>query len=619
MINFNLQVRDFPFNANSQAMVESWRSGPREFGTNWPVVYFIHNDESREAYIGETLNAGRRISQHWENPERQRLKVIHIMTDETFNKSVILDLESFLIKYVSADGRYRLQNGNSGLSDFDYYAREEYEHQFLKVWDALKGLGIVHSGIADIENSDLFKYSPYKSLTADQQDVLNKVVFVLTGYLKHDLEQTIVIEGGAGTGKTILAVFLLKLLTDLANNTFEVDDSTEATDVNSIQALINQDKPLKIGFVVPMQSLRQTLKKVFDTVRGLSSEMILSPVEVPKAAQSGEFDLLICDEAHRLRRRKSLSQYPAYDKNNEMLGLPKDATELDWLMNCSRMQLLFYDPEQSVKPSDIPASVFNSTIHNRNLIRIPLKSQLRCLGGDDYIKYVKDILNCRSVQPHGAFKDYTLRFFDDVDAMMDEINCKDKECGLSCGVAGYAWTWISKGQPRDTAIRDITIGRGYLWNRTYTDWINSDRLPYEVGCIHTVQGYDLNYIGVIFGPEITYDKTTHRIEVIQENYKDSLGRAVSGNYEALREYIINIYTTLLTRGIRGAYVYVCDSALRDYLRPFFMIEKDFNNTQIQFKVLKNNCYSDSNPLVHEQSDDNYGWLAASPKKTLTDD
>ncbi len=569
MISFDLQVRDFPFNAQSQAAIEAWRSGQREFGTNWPVVYFIHNDETREAYIGETLNAGRRAAQHWENPARQRLKVIHIMTDATFNKSVILDLEAFLIKYVSADGKYRLQNGNSGLANFDYYAREEYEHQFLKIWDALKELGLVRSGIADIENSDLFKYSPYKSLTEDQQKVIDKVLHLLVGYLKFDMEQTIVVEGGAGTGKTILAVFLLKLLTDLANNTFEVDDSTEATDVSAIQALINPNKPLKIGFVVPMQSLRQTLRNVFNTVRGLSSDMILSPVEVPKAAQSGKFDLLVCDEAHRLRQRKALAQYPAYDKNNELLGLPQNATELDWLMACSRMQLLFYDPEQSVKPSDIPSGMFDRIFRYRSLTRIPLSSQLRCLGGDDYIEYVKDVLHSRATAAHGPFENYSLRFFEDVDAMMDEINRMDAEVGLSCGVAGYAWPWISKGTPRDTDVRDIKIGRGYLWNRTYTDWINSDRLPYEVGCIHTVQGYDLNYVGVIFGPEITYDRINRRIEVIQENYKDNLGRAVSGDYEALRDYIINIYSTLMTRGIRGAFVYVCDPALRNYLRQYF--------------------------------------------------
>ena len=233
------------------------------------------------------------------------------------------------------------------------------------------------------------------------------------------------------------------------------------------------------------------------------------------------------------------------------------------------MQLLFYDPDQSVKPSDIPPVTFDRIFRRRSLTRIGLSSQLRCLGGDDYIEYVKDVLNSRATEPHGPFEGFSLRFYEDVDAMMDEINRLDREVGLSCGVAGYAWPWISKGAPKDTELRDISIGQGYLWNRTYTDWINSDRLPYEIGCIHTVQGYDLNYVGVIFGPEIVYSKTSKRIEVRQEEYRDSLGRAVSGDYEALREYIINIYTTLMTRGIHGAFVYVCDPALRDYLRKYF--------------------------------------------------
>lgn len=115
MISFNVQIRDFPFDGTSQGRIESWKSENREYGSNWPVVYMIHNDDAREAYIGETLNAGKRAAQHWLVNERKRLKTIHIMTDDTFNKSVILDLESFLIKYVSADGKYELQNGNSYL------------------------------------------------------------------------------------------------------------------------------------------------------------------------------------------------------------------------------------------------------------------------------------------------------------------------------------------------------------------------------------------------------------------------------------------------------------------------------------------------------------------------
>lgn len=81
----------------------------------------------------------------------------------------------------------------------------------------------------------------------------------------------------------------------------------------------------------------------------------------------------------------------------------------------------------------------------------------------------------------------------------------------------------------------------------------------------------MNYVGVIFGPEIVYSKETGRIEVIKKNYHDNLGKAVGDDMEALRKYILNIYATLLTRGIHGAFVYVCDPDLREYLRPYFQV------------------------------------------------
>lgn len=594
MINFNVQIRDFPFDENSQARIESWHSPSRDYGTNWPVVYLIHNDDTKEAYIGETLNASRRAAQHWQVEERKHLKTIHIMTDDTFNKSVILDLESFLIKYISADGKYRLQNGNAGLSSFDYYNRAEYEQQFQKIWGILKELGLVQSGIADIEDSDLFKYSPYKSLTQDQQKVLEKILFFITGYLKQELEYSIIVRGGAGTGKTILAVFLLKLLSDLMTSSFEADAETAtSSEITALQSLIT-GKKLKLGFVVPQQSLRETLKKVFRSINGLPETFIMTPREAALAGKDEPFDLLVCDEAHRLHRREGLSQYPAYDQINQELHLSRDATELDWIIRASRMQLLFYDPDQSVRPSDITREQFSMILGQQNKFQLNLTSQLRCLGGEDYIQYIHEVLNLQGFtgslsggsstvlkegssvfnfpEQHKTFKDYTLGFYDDLDQMMDEINRLNKEHGLSCAVAGYAWKWLTKDHPNDPHIIDIPVGRGYIWNRTYTDWINSDRLPNEVGCIHTVQGYDLNYVGVIFGPEVTYNTQSGRIEVIKKNYKDTLGKAVGDNQEALRTYVLNIYATLLTRGIHGALIYVCDPALREYLRKYFSAE-----------------------------------------------
>ena len=596
MINFNLQVREFPFNAQSQAAVEAWRGEAHEYGSNWPVVYILHNDATREAYIGETLNAGKRVSQHWQNPEKQQMKVIHIMTDKTFNKSVILDLEAFLIKYMSADGKYKLQNGNSGLSDFEYFDRQEYIPNFLKVWEKLKSRGLVQSGIADIENSDLYKYSPYKTLTEDQQKALEKILFLINGYAQHGMESSVLIEGGAGTGKTIMAVYLMKLLADAARGLPSDAESTDMEDLSMLEPLQTGEKQLKIGFVVPMQSLRKTLKKVFRTINGLSEDMIMSPPEVTK---KGPFDILVVDEAHRLHRRWSLSQYAVYDAANARLGMPPETTELDWMFACSKMQILFYDKTQSVRPSDIGDAGFMNILNRHSVIRMALTSQLRCLGGDDYIAYVRSVLNGEPTAPHGPFEKYDLRFYDDVDAMVRDINAKNAECGLSCTVAGYAWKWVTKDEPATTPLRDITIGQGYIWNRTDTDWINSKRLENEVGCIHTVQGYDLNYVGVIFGPEIKYDKVHKRVVVDKQDYHDQNGKTVGNDLESLRKYILNIYVTLMTRGIHGAYVYVCDPALREYLRPYFAVSAAKTVSNILTMPFGNSAVHPQQPTANE--------------------
>ena len=563
MYRSKLKIKKLPFDVGSLSNIEKWSENNCPYGSNWPVVYLIHNNQTKEAYIGETLNACKRAAQHLTNEERKRLSLIHIMTEDTFNKSVILDLESFLIKYMSADNKYKLQNGNAGLVDFNYYKRDEYEKEFINIWDQLKELGLVQSNISDISQSDLFKYSPYKSLKNDQQNILSQILYVLNGAAKFNSEETILVEGGAGTGKTILAIFLIKLLEDAAcyDENIDIDDNCQ-----KINSLLSLHKKWKIGFVVPMQSIRKTIQKVFGSINGLSSSMVLSPNEVVK---QGPFDLLVVDEAHRLHQRKCLSQYATYDKNNKKLGLDSNATELDWIIKSSKNQLLFYDKDQTVRPSDISVSNFSNTINQRNSTKLKLTSQLRCLGGNDYIQYVKNVLNVKENLHRKSFENYDLKFYDDLDEMVDEINNLNETKKLSCVVAGYAWEWKTKKHNLKPGFYDIEIGKGYIWNRTVSDWINSDRLPNEIGCIHTVQGYDLNYAGVIFGPEITYSKESNQIKVIRQNYKDYIGKQVGNDYELLKKYIINIYCTLMTRGIMGTYVYVCDKNLKEYLRTYF--------------------------------------------------
>ena len=116
---------------------------------------------------------------------------------------------------------------------------------------------------------------------------------------------------------------------------------------------------------------------------------------------------------------------------------------------------------------------------------------------------------------------------------------------------------------------DIDIdGLKLVWNSTNTDWVNSSNALNEVGCIHTVQGYDLNYVGVILGPEIDYDPATDQITIDQAKYKDINGKRSMESPEELVLYIRNIYKTLLTRGIKGTYIYASNGNLHEYLRKY---------------------------------------------------
>lgn len=543
-----------------------------EFGSNWPVVYLITNE--KEAYIGETLNAKLRTLQHLDNIKRQTLRQIYFFTNEDFNKSVIIDLESFLIKYMSADNKYKLQNGNAGIKNHNYYEKARYQEVFHKLWNTLKEMKLVDKSLEEIENSDLFKYSPYKVLNMDQLMAIKKIIYTLQEVFKVESKnKTIIIQGGAGTGKTVIAVYLIKLIVSMMENEIDLDDiDIEDKELLDNLNLISNLKKIKFAFVIPMQSLRDTLKNVFKNIKGLEKVKILSPNEVPK---NDDFDLLIVDEAHRLRQRKALANYVPFDKNNKLLNLNNNGTELDWIIKKSKVQIFFYDALQSIKPSDVDREKFDELLKNQENIKLFLESQLRCKGGNDYIEYIRNIIkgnNSENIKKID-FNDYDVRFYENIEPMYHEIREKELKYGLCRMVAGYSWKWKSKINPKEW---DISIeGNFYRWNGVATDWINTSNSINEIGCIHTVQGYDLNYVGVIFGNEIDYDFKDKKIIINKKMYYDQTGKTSIKNEEELVDYIKRIYITLMTRGIRGTFIYACNENMKKYLKQFFnTVEKN---------------------------------------------
>lgn len=530
-------------------------------GGNWPLVYVLSDENHRRAYIGETTDTLTRMSIHLKHNEKQLLTAVHLITSEFFNKSATLDVESLLIKYMAADGKYTLLNGNLGLADHNYYQRDAlYEEVFREVWNRLIAKGVVSRTLDHLDNSDVFKYSPYKSLSFDQRQGLLTIMHELL----NPGVKNIVVEGGAGTGKSVLAIFLFKLLNSEDHQTSLREFSDEEAEIHSLLSSLKAVMPKpKMALVVPMTSFRTTLKKAFRHVSGLRPDMVISPSELTKQ----HYDIVLVDESHRLRKRKNLGAYfGSFDKACAALGMDKHTcSEVDWVCQQADNAIFFYDEGQSIKPSDADSDVFQRLKAANGSVTHRLLSQFRVKAGQPYVEFVDKLLNGRV--GHGVMftaKNYEFEMFDSLKDLVSTINAKEQQIGLSRLIAGYSWPWASKkdGEAYDIVIDDVQL----RWNSTNTDWINKKGSHREVGCIHTTQGYDLNYAGIIFGEEIRYDPESQSIVIDKGNYHDRTGGQGIKDPAELKQYIINIYRTIMLRGIRGTFVYACDDALREYLK-----------------------------------------------------
>jgi DUF2075 family protein len=568
MTGFRIETLDFD---GGQIAALSGRD-PRY--RNWPVVYTL--DGTDEIYVGESLNVAARLRQHLESREKARLSRARIVLDATFNKSVCLDLESFLIRLLAGDGKFQVLNRNEGITNADYYGRAEYQLTFDAVFEALRAKGVFTRTVRQIENTDLFKLSPFKALTPDQAAAIEDILEGLFDDLAANAPSRVVIHGEPGTGKTVVAIFLMKLLSDIKSA-----DVSEPVDSDSILSgffvpgypELLQD--FRVGLVVPQQSLRASIQKVFRRTPGLDPQQVLTPFQVGQSEQ--RFDLLIVDETHRLNRRANQPsgvQNRAFaDINVKLFGADDiSKTQVDWITAMSDHQIFLLDAAQSVRPADVPRAALDAILGRADLQhrRYRLSSQMRVKGGADYVGYMRDALTAQP-RPRQSFGEYDLRMFDEFAVMQRELRRREDEHGLARLLAGYAWPWLSRDNPD---AHDIEIdGVQLCWNRSAIDWVNSATSADEVGSIHTIQGYDLNYAGVIIGRDLRWDARRGRPTFDRSNYFDTKGKennpklGLSFTDEDLLQYVTNIYAVLLTRGMRGTYVYVCDRALRERLRP----------------------------------------------------
>ena len=357
MIN---EIRSYPFDSEGLEQVHMSSNGK-----NWPVVYLIHDDEN--LYIGETTSIATRMKQHLNNDKKKELKVIEIIFDGTFNKSVVLDYEQCLIKYCSVDKRFQnILNRNKGQqASHDYYNRKQYRDQFRILWQKMKDKGLAINSIDIIENENIFKFSPYNALNGEQNEVSVNIINDILDSFENGTSGVSLVDGCAGTGKTVLAISTINSLMNVVNiedkvleeRSREFEDDIEESKRQALTRLkkyITRErngKPFKIGLVFPMPGIRKTVSRVFhECGNDLVKEMVIGPCDIIKE----DYDILFVDESHRLSKRKNLTGYPSFDNTSTALGLdPHNTNQLEWILKSAQHIVLFYDQYQCVKSSDI--------------------------------------------------------------------------------------------------------------------------------------------------------------------------------------------------------------------------------------------------------------------------
>ncbi|MGY6498764.1 MAG: DNA/RNA helicase domain-containing protein, partial [Microcella sp.] len=398
------EIQRLPFD---RAAVRAWRALDRRH-RNWPTVYVIDGEGSAsqptaptrgqrltDVYVGETVNAAGRLLQHLDSPGKQHLTRVRVVLDHRFNKSACLDLESHLIRLLAGDGTYQVLNRNDGITDSNYYERDVYRESFRELFETLRADGIFSRSIPEIENSDLFKLSPFKALTDDQAAAVEDIVEGILQDVGKGQGELLVVQGEPGTGKTVVAIYLMKLLADIQAS--KPDDEPDADSVFS-EFFTDGHRQLldgfRVGLVVPQQSLRTSIQSVFKRTPGLTPKQVITPFDVGESADT--WDLLIVDEAHRLNQR---ANQPSGPQNAKFASITVDLfghddltkTQLDWIRARSRHQLLMVDPDQSVRPADLPRETLQRLVDEAKDggRHYPLTSQLRVNAGEDYIGWVR--------------------------------------------------------------------------------------------------------------------------------------------------------------------------------------------------------------------------------------
>ncbi|TMU83917.1 DUF2075 domain-containing protein [Bacillus sp. BHET2] len=511
---------------------------------NYPIVYILYNDKKRpSAYIGQTVQVTRRLKNHLEDTRRKKLNRTILIGHEKFNQSASYNIESNLINYFIADNHYQLQNisQTSSREMHNYYQKPFYnEELFESIWENLRKENIVRDTLENLRNKDIYKLSPYKELSIQQLEIKDEILDFCKKHIQKPGNHVISIEGDAGTGKSVLLSSLFNTIQDLAK-----DDSSSLHHTDNY-LLVNHGEMLK------------TYKSIANSLPNLKKKNLMKPTPfINGKTKTGVIaDIVLIDEAHLLLTKED--SYNNFRYQNQ----------LDEIIKRSKITIVIFDPKQVLKiKSYWDHRLLEEITRQYSAKTVRLTDQMRMNANLETIKWI-DHFVAKRVLPFPAEKDpsFQLKIFEDAVTFKAAIENKNDEVGLSRIVSTF--DYLHK-KDKQTYIVDEE-GINMPWNSTHSNltWAENPGSIKEVGSIYTVQGFDLNYVGVVLGPCVSYDEEKEELVIDPSKYKDT-GAFISRtdlspekNQQVKKDIILNSINVLMKRGIHGLYIYATDLKLR---------------------------------------------------------
>ena len=546
----------------------------------YPTLYIVNdkNSDGYSVYVGETTDIVRRTNQHlgeiredWMKFSKSNTTKMFVIGHRHFNKSLTLDIENRLMLYLSSVDKVSSIQNRRGNPQNKYYTSNEIDEIFTKIWRSLnKKNQYLFPAESIVRNSAIFKSSPFHKLTNEQIKAKNEIIFKITSSLsKSEFGTLILVKGEAGAGKTVL---MSSLIDDLLNS----DDTEFIRENNAINLVVNHDDQL---------SVYKEIEKKLEWKSGSTLDVVMKPTQFLNGLKRNDSNagIVVIDEGHLLLTAKN----QAYQGGNHL----KD------ILSKSKVVVLVYDDNQIMNKSQIWVDDSFLTLQHQARLSgnlIELNNQMRIKASESTISWIRNIIDKREITKIKEDNNYDIQIFNSPKELQDAIKLKDenRHLGISRLIATYDWEYSSQSKPVEK-YKDSYKYRykdeyknywcveidGWLcpWNRELSrdrknsklSWIEQPQTIDEVGSTFTVQGFDLNYAGVIIGPSVKYRDGKIKFDISASKNKGAVQNRKLENGEMKNfgeDLLKNELNVLLTRGVNGLYIYAVDEELQAALK-----------------------------------------------------